>query len=57
MTVLLSSEHIDGTPAERHRLHALLRDLRTETAPAPLPGVTRLVLTEFAATRVWEVAR
>ncbi|MEU4223598.1 hypothetical protein AB0F17_04835 [Nonomuraea sp. NPDC026600] len=51
MTVLLSSEHLDGTPAEQHRLHSLLRDLRTETAPAPLPGITFQTLAQLLTAR------
>ncbi|MEU8141779.1 hypothetical protein [Nonomuraea sp. NPDC048901] len=51
MTVLLANEHLDGTPAERHRLHALLRGLRTGAAPAPLPGITFQTLTHLLAAR------
>jgi len=49
-SILLPSDHLTGTAAERRHLRALLAGLRASPGPAPLPGITFRALPDVLAS-------
>jgi hypothetical protein len=49
---LTTSEHLDGTTAQRRKLRYLLTELRTDPQPAPLPGITFRSLPDVLASEL-----